>query len=373
MEHKLIFYPVGNGDCCLLQFDNGKNMIIDFNHTKACEDKDCPKINLREQVKKDLNGKNKIDVLALTHIDEDHIDGIEECFELLCHNKYCEGDRIKFKELWLPACAVTEQNLTGTAKIIRDEARYRLKNGLGIKVFSATEKFKEWLEDNNIDKESIDISYPGEIVKNSLFSTNDSVTIFCHTPFKKDGEEEIRNKASVILHFSFNCGKNTTKYLAMGDTDWDVISELYERTAYKNNLPYLEWDIFNIPHHCSYRGLSSEKGTSCTKVDDVNVDSLLKLGRENSIMIASCNPVEKTETEQPPHIQAQRCYLKYCNLHNSKFLVTMEYPNKNSPLPIKVAINENGYQLEDIYNKTSSERFGDYLPKSEIAGLNRFG
>lgn len=81
-------------------------------------------------------------MLALTHIDEDHIDGIEECFELLCHNKYCEGDRIKFKELWLPACAVTEQNLTGTAKIIRDEARYRLKNGLGIKVFQQPKNLK---------------------------------------------------------------------------------------------------------------------------------------------------------------------------------------------------------------------------------------
>jgi hypothetical protein len=65
-------------------------------------------------------------------LDDDHCCGSGDFFWLEHALKYQGEDRIKIRELWVPAAAILEDGLDDSARIIRQEARYRLKKGSGI-------------------------------------------------------------------------------------------------------------------------------------------------------------------------------------------------------------------------------------------------
>ena len=93
MAHKVIFYPVGNGDTSQIVLENGKRILFDFRHLKKTENGEGPEINLKERLKDDLKKANKtaFDVVAFTHGDKDHIENSTEFFELRHATKY-QGD-----------------------------------------------------------------------------------------------------------------------------------------------------------------------------------------------------------------------------------------------------------------------------------------
>src|SRR5690606_30023569 len=62
--------------------------------------------------------------------------------------------RIKINTLWVPAGVLFESDLGDEAKVLQTEARYRLKQGSGIRVFSRPEALKQWCSDNGVDFES---------------------------------------------------------------------------------------------------------------------------------------------------------------------------------------------------------------------------
>jgi len=88
----------------------------------------------------------EVDVLALTHGDDDHIRNSTEFFELRHAVKYQGNGRIKVKELWVPAAMILEEGTndqqTNEVIIWRQEARHRLREGKGIRVFSRPDKLK---------------------------------------------------------------------------------------------------------------------------------------------------------------------------------------------------------------------------------------
>jgi hypothetical protein len=67
---------------------------------------------------------------------------------------YQGGDRVKINELWVPAAAIVEDGLEDCARVIRQEARHRLRTGEGIRVFSRPELLKSWLESEGLSLES---------------------------------------------------------------------------------------------------------------------------------------------------------------------------------------------------------------------------
>jgi hypothetical protein len=62
-----------------------------------------------------------------------HCGGSGDFFWLEHALKYQGEGRIKIKELWVPAGAILEDGCEDSARIIRQEARYRLKMGSGIR------------------------------------------------------------------------------------------------------------------------------------------------------------------------------------------------------------------------------------------------
>src|SRR5574337_1970825 len=109
--HKLTFYPLGNADCCKIDLANGRKLLFDHAHTRSDEDENDPRIDLAKVLREDLetDDRDYFDVVAFTHADDDHIHGSSDFFYLEHATKYQNGDRIKIKELWVPAAMITEE------------------------------------------------------------------------------------------------------------------------------------------------------------------------------------------------------------------------------------------------------------------------
>lgn len=357
--HKVIFYPVGNGDTSQIVLENGKRILFDFRHLKKAENNEEPKINLKDQLNKELKeaGRSSFDVVAFTHGDRDHIENSTEFFELRYAVKYQGNGRIKIDTLWVPAAMILD---TGTNDqqsdefiIWRQEARYRLKEGKGIRVFSKPDKLKIWFEQNDltVDSRRHLITDAGELAPDFTLD-KDGVEFFCHSPFIKhvDDNYDLRNDAALIFNTRFKSGNNTFDYLAVGDSTCDVLEDIVQITKKHKNDDRLAWDLHNIPHHCSYKALSDDKGEKET-VPNPLIEELLQMGKEGAYLVSSSNPIEDTkagyEQTQPPHIQAKKCYQKYLRqVSGNKLFVTMEEPNLKQPEPLVFKIESSGISLD---------------------------
>jgi len=334
MSQKITFFPLGNAESCLLELSNNKTMLFDYAHTYTGENGD-KRINLESELSK----HTQFDVVLFSHAHDDHVKGAKDFFYFDHAVKYQNDTRKKISELWVSSAFILDSELNSEdARVIRQEARHRLKNNYGIKVFSEPNKLNKWLENNGIDpneRKNI-IVHAGKLL--SCSDLSGEIEVFVHAPFSADAEEvEDKNEPSIVLQLRLTNNNNTTKILMTGDTPHTVLEKIVDISKSKNNEDYLNWDIYDIPHHCSYTGLSDDKGDWKT-IPTTQVKELLSWGNNNSVMVASCVPVT-TETS-PPHIEAKRAYEYYSD--KKKFWVTMEYPNADSPKPLRYKIDHLG-------------------------------
>ena len=356
--HKVIFYPVGNGDTSQIVLENGKRILFDFRHQNQGESDDSPHIDLKKQLKDELKEADRdyFDVVAFTHGDNDHIAHSTEFFELWHSKKYQGNGRIHIKELWVPAAMIldtaTNDQQSDEFVIWRQEARHRLKEGEGIQVFSKPSKLRDWLEQNGLTIESRKhlITDAGSLA-NGFSIGSDGVEFFCHSPFIKhcDEGDDLRNGAALIFQIRFVVDDVVYNYFAVGDSEYDVLEDIVNITEYHRNDDRLDWDLFNIPHHCSAYALAPEKGESETKPTE-SVVKLLRHGQSEAYMVSSSHPISDTpaayEQSQPPHIQAKKAYMRYLDeVGGRDFVVTMEEPSIQQPEPLIFEISGNGGRL----------------------------
>lgn len=357
--HKVVFYPVGNGDSSQIILSGGKRILLDYCHRGKGADNDTPEIDLKARLTDELNEANRdyFDVVAFTHADDDHICGSTEFFELQHAEKYQGDDRIKINELWVPAAMLledaTNDQQSNEFVILRQEARHRLLEGKDILVFSKPKKLMDWLrpklKERGLAESARDHLFidAGSIVPG--FSIDDErVEFFCHSPFIKhcDDGDIIRNEATLIFNVRLQAEGENYDYLAVGDTEWEVLEDIVDITRYHNNMDRLGWDLYNIPHHCSYRALSDDKGEKET-IPEPKVKQLLLEGKKDAYMVSSSRPIpndrEAYTQTQPPHIQARKAYERYLGeVNGRKLLVTMEEPNANQPKPLIFEITAYG-------------------------------
>lgn len=371
--HKITFYPLGNADCCKIDLDNGRKLIFDYAHTKSSEDRNDKRIDLAKTLKEELenDGCNEIDVLGFTHADADHVSGAKDFFNFDYAKTYQGDDRIKFTELWVPAAFIVETGLSGDALVIQKEAKYRLEEGYGIKVFSAPDGLKDWMNDKGLtakDRKEFIID-AGNIVPG--FSLDkDQVELFVHCPFAKliEGKNVDRNNSSLVLNVLFEYKNEQTRFMLIGDIDYDILADIVDVTKYYNNEERLVWDIYDIPHHCSYKGLNSEKGKDKTEPVE-NVKFLLEQGGAGGILVASCDVIPNSDTDQPPHRQAKEYYKDVAANIGGKFVVTMEHPNTNSPKKLEIEIDQFKARLKTIFSAGgSSSIMRNPSPRAGVRG-----
>jgi hypothetical protein len=338
--HKLTFYPLGNADSYLLELEKGKKILFDFANKRDPEDEADKRIDLAAELRSilDESDRDYFDVVAFTHADDDHIHGASDFFYLEWADKYKNGDRIKIRELWVPAAMILEDGLEDDARILRMEARHRLRQGEGIRVFSRPDALKDWLAKEGIKLEDRLhlITNAGTVVP-GLTKGSDGIEFFAHSPFSKHCDEgEIdRNTGCLALQATFD---TETKLLLTADIEYEGWQDIVNITRAHGNDERLAWDILKIPHHCSYGSLGPDKGKTKT-VPVSEVAWLLDQGRSGAVMVVTSDPIPSADETQPPHYQAYNCYEDYKNKHNGKMHVTMEWPTKDKPEKLVINVD----------------------------------
>jgi hypothetical protein len=354
----LRYYPVGSADTTLIELPDGRLVLVDFADYGDPEDASNKRIELSKALRERLDelGRDSISVVAFTHLDDDHCHKAGDFFWFEHAKAYQDDDRIKIKELWVPAAAVTEEGSKDDARIIRQEARYRLNEGKGIRVFSRPARLKEWLEENGLTLEGRQhlITDAGNPIPGFSTSGEECVEFFVHSPFAwrlNETTVEDRNGDLFCFQARFLIGESETRALFFSDADHETLSEIVQITRYHHREDRLLWDIAKVPHHCSYLSLSEEKGKDSTKPVS-NVAWLWEQqGQKGAMMISSSKPIPLPNTDedadpQPPHRQAANYYRPVVNkLDGEGFVVTMEHPSQKSPKPVVVEIGSRGSTL----------------------------
>ncbi len=345
--HKLTFFPIGNADTTFIEVEGGRLIILDYAHVKNVDDPYDNRCNIESDLRERLKGLNRkdVDVFCITHIDSDHIINACKFFHLDSCNEHQGDDRIKIKELWVPAGAITEEGLSDDARIWRQEARHRLKNGSGIRIFGRPTRLKKYVESLGLTLDQVShlITDAGELIP-SFNLQSDGVEFFVHSPHGHridEREVEDRNQDCVVLHAVFTSSGTETKVLLLGDAPWEALEDIAQITKHYGNEDRLEYDICKLPHHCSYLSLSNEKGITKT-VPKPDIADWFERGREGAWLIASCKQILAEDDSNPPYIQAKNYYLDVKNAKKGRFLVTMEEPNVQTPKPIEIKIDQYG-------------------------------
>lgn len=360
MTARLTFHPLGNADCTRIDLADGRKILVDYADERNRTDPDDKRCDLPALLRQDLkaNKRSAYDVVMYSHLDDDHCCGSGNFFWLDHAQKYQGDGRPKILELWVPAAAILEEGLDDSARIIRQEARHRLKNGYGIKVFSRPERLRAWLEANGLtlaDREHLIVDAGRNVPGFSKFGP-ERVQFFIHSPHawrQNDTDLVDRNQDSIVFQATFLEGGRETYALFMSDIDHTTITEIVKTTRRHGNDDKLLWDVFKIPHHCSYKAVGPEKGDDETIPND-EVKWLCEVqSRERHIMISTSKstPVKDSDEDkdiQPPHREAANYYKRVAAAADGQFKVTMDLPSRHDPKPCTIEITDRGARLLTI-------------------------
>lgn len=359
--HKITFFPLGNADTTLIKLSGGDNILWDFANMKDINDKEDKRCDLPKELDKRV--KNDFKVVCFTHGDNDHLKGFSDYFHLEYADKYQTDGRKKIETLWVPAAILLDTDAKDEAKILKMEARHRLKNKKGILVFSRPEKMKAWCDDQE-DLKYDDVKHlfidAGKNVPNYTINEQ-GVEFFVHSPFQSETKKIDRNNESIIVQVTFDDNLET-KLMLGGDGTTELWKDIIDVTKYKNNEDKLIWDIFHISHHCSYLSLNTSGNKGVEKTEPIEEIKWLfeTQGNDKCRIISPSKPIptkgsKEDNEDNPPYRQAANYYKDIVEDKKGEFLVTMEYPSINSPKPIEFEIDYNKGLLlksEDVGSAT---------------------
>lgn len=350
---RLTFYPLGNADTCLIDLANGRKLLFDYADERNPDDEDDKRIDLPKALRDDLKAAKRefYDVLAVTHLDDDHTRKADEFFYLDHAEKYQKGTRTKITELWVPAAVITESrnDLEPGAKALQAEARYRLKKNYGVRVFSRPAALEAWLKQNGLTLESRKhlITDAGQLIPGFTLD-KDGAEFFVHSPFAWRQDEDTvvdRNRDSLVVQLTLRVDGVKTRAILGSDVDHEALSAIVQTTRGHNRAERLEWDIMKLPHHCSYLTLGPDRGRDETKpVKDVAwlfEDQMQRGG----IIVSTSKPIpikgsEEDKSDQPPHRQAATYYRRIVKDKDGEFIVTMEHPRESAPKPLVIDVDK---------------------------------
>src|SRR5262249_11984175 len=98
------------------------------------------------------------------------------------------------------------------------------------------------------------------------------IEIFIHNPMAwrlNDREVEERNQDALVFQGVFRESGVDTKVLFASDVDDETLCHIVKTSIAHGNADRLRWDVYKIPHHCSYKSLNSaDKGVDETVPTD---------------------------------------------------------------------------------------------------------
>jgi len=359
MTASITFFPVCNGDMTLLTLDNGQKLVMDMHVREAADDPDddTPDVmaQLRDMLTRDEKGRLFVDGCLLSHPDKDHIAGLARHFHLGPPDQWVKADdKILIREMWSSPVVFRRASknhvLCDDAKAWSKEARrrvglYRETKTIGV------EGDRIQIMGEDVDGNTDDI--PGIVVKTEglVTSLNRIATGAFEArllaPMPKGDDEELddllaKNRSSVILRFSIRGAGYADKcrFLTGGDAEVAIWERLWDKHG-TSNPSWLEYDILQAPHHCSWHSLSYDSYSTYGEEAEVcdSARSALARIRNGAIVVASSEHIDPEDAD-PPSDRAKREYISIVDGKADRFIcVTDIWDDEEQPLRYEIGAN----------------------------------
>ncbi|WP_165999288.1 MBL fold metallo-hydrolase [Bacillus sp. Cs-700] len=277
MSIKIKALPANDGDCFIITFGEGKkiyNILVDGGSTTR---NSLRKLKLELQSIKELN--QCIDLLIVTHIDKDHIEGILKIFELDIYKSLIKkvwfnsgrnianffntiqtserdipillGNDIKIgieqgnsleKEL-IKQNLVTEEVIIQGKKFNLDEATLHILSPSINNLKSLNEIWEVELEEGNSD---LQVS-----VSEKLNDYNETIKVLSDRKFFEDRSKVNASSITFLLEYK------DKKILMLGDAPPSIIIEGLMKLNY-NSQKKIYIDLMKVSHHGSRKNTSTD-------------------------------------------------------------------------------------------------------------------
>jgi hypothetical protein len=370
MATTITFFPVDNGDMTLIKLGDAASttLLIDVNIRQDADDpeEDCRDVakDLRDQLKKDVNGRPYVDAFLLSHPDQDHCRGLSRHFYLGPISDYPDDGKdykqkkIVIREMWSSPIVFRRTSkvhtLCNDAKDFNQEARRRVQANRD-KSFQVNDGDRILIMGEDIDGKTDDLMHIVCKVDEKFSKINGKksswFTAHLLAPLDaQDNEEEekclVKNNSSVILNFSLSgdgTGSEDAKVLTGGDAEVFIWNRQWDR--HNKEPKVLEYDILQTPHHCSWHSLSEDSWEDWGEDAKVDADarSALAQARGGAIIVASCKPISDADGD-PPCTRAEREYKSILKPVGGTFYCTGEYPTVDAVEPLVFTIATDGVQ-----------------------------
>lgn len=293
-----------------------------------------------------------MDGFLLSHPDKDHIGGLETHFHLGPPDEWDEDDdKILIREMWSSPIVFRRRSkhhiLCSDAQAWAKEARRRVKLHRDTGSFGV-EGDRIQIMGEDIDGKTDDI--PNIVTKaENLVTTLNRVSDGAFdarllAPLPQGDDEELdellaKNRSSVILRFSLRGDGYADKcrFLSGGDAEVAIWERLWDKHG-TANAGWLEYDILQAPHHCSWHSLSYDSYSTFGEDAEVckSARSALSQIRKGAIVVASCEHIDPEDAD-PPSDRAKREYIAIVDGDDDRFIcVTDIWDDEQQPLKYEI-------------------------------------
>jgi len=376
----ITFYPVDNGAMTLVKLNDQEEttILVDMYIRSEAEDPDGEKFDvashLRKQLKTDAEGRPYVDVLLLTHNDDDHIKGIWDHFHLGSLDDYSFPDDednpvpIVIHEMW--SSVRFWRRSSKSNKLSEDAKAFNREMKRRVNLFEESGTIQEEGNRAIIIGEDPDGKTEGleaivreidtEFSKVNERDLSGKLLLRALGPLPKQDEEEDEefeksNRASVILqavvHEETLWEDYDSLILLPGDAEVFVWECLWDKHV---GTDHLDYDVLLTPHHCSWHALSHDSESDC---DDPKVSekakSALSQANEGAYTIASSKPI-KDDEDTPPSQLAKKEYVSIVGA--DRFLCTGEEPDEDAPQPVVIRLTASGPSRQTPKSRARTSR-----------------
>lgn len=325
------FWPIGTGDSTTVVIDEKTIMQVDLRHLAKSEDDDDDHAAIVDELESNLpreNGEPFLAVFALTHPDQDHIQGFEELL-----------DRVTIGEIWFTPRVFREQteDLCDDAVAFREEARRRVKEtieaggdpgaGNRVRLIGYDDLLKE---DRYSGFPEEYFTTPGNLVTDlNGQDRSGSFHAFIHGPFKDDSGGD-RNDTSLAMQVVLGDDASQGGVLFFGDLKYPTIRRIFDVTREHDNEEYLAWQVLLAPHHCSKSVMyQDEDGKSILKQDILDDLKDSQVGNGYVVSSSESVPAQNKSGDNPPHAKAKA---RYEEIAKGGFICTHDDGAEGEPL-----------------------------------------
>ena len=175
-----------------------------------------------------------------------------------------------------------------------------------------------------------------------------------------------KNHSSVIMNFAIKGGNKTAYFLSGGDAEvvcWECVRD---RLTDKYSMSWLDYDILQAPHHCSWHSLSHHSLSDMGDEAETSEKAMEVFNRakQNAFIISSSKVIEDDEKD-PPAYRAKEEYEKIVDNVQGQFLCVSDHKKNGENIPLEIEISDNGIK------KIAASALG--MAESSSAAVNRQG